>query len=70
MLTDFIGRTENLQEDFDAVCERIGVRKRALPRKRRATDRDDYRRYYDDATAELVARHFKPDIEAFGYSFG
>jgi len=41
-----------------------------LPHRRQATDRDrDYRRYYDDATAELVARHMKADIERFGYDF-
>lgn len=69
IVVDFIGRYERLQEDFDQVCERIGIAKKLLPHKRQAKDRDDYRKYYDDATAELVARHFKPDIEALGYAF-
>jgi hypothetical protein len=69
IVVDFMGRYERLQEDFDQVCERIGIAKKALPHKRQAKDRDDYRKYYDDATAELVARHFKPDIEALGYRF-
>lgn len=70
IVVDFIGRYERLQEDFDAVCARIGIARRELPHKRQAKDRDDYRGYYDDATAELVARHFQPDIDAFGYRFG
>jgi hypothetical protein len=70
IVTDFIGRYERLQEDFDAVCARVGIGGRALPHKRQARDRDDYRGYYDDATAELVAKHFRPDIEAFQYRFG
>ncbi|NIR61274.1 MAG: sulfotransferase, partial [Gammaproteobacteria bacterium] len=50
-------------------CERIGLRRRRLPHRRRAAGRADYRGYYDDATAERVAEHFRPDIELFGYSF-
>lgn len=66
---DFIGRYENLEEDFDRVCERIKV-KLALPHKRKAKDRSkDYRSYYADDTAELVARHFKRDIDMLEYSF-
>jgi hypothetical protein len=52
------------------VCARIGIALRELPHKRQAKDRDDYRKYYDNATAEMVDRYFKADIEAFGYSFG
>jgi Sulfotransferase family len=69
IIVDFIGRYERLQEDFDAVCRRTGVPPRVLPHRRQAKDRSDYRRYYDAATAELVAEHFRPDIEAFGYAF-
>ncbi len=69
ILVDFIGRYERLEEDFQEVCRRIGIPPRPLPHRRRAKDRGDYRRYYDEATAELVARHFHEDIEAFGYRF-
>ena len=69
IVTDFIGRYENLVEDFDEACRRIGLSPRSLPHKREAKNREDYRRYYDDATADLVATHFRPDIEAFDYRF-
>jgi len=69
IIVDFIGRYENLQEDFDQVCRTIGIAPRQLPHKRQAKNRSDYRKYYTDEIAELVARHFKPDIEAFGYTF-
>lgn len=68
-IVDYIGRYERLQEDFDAVCERIGIARVRLPHERRALDRDDYRRYYDDTTAALVAEHYAPDIERLGYTF-
>jgi hypothetical protein len=67
---DFIGRYERLHDDFADICARIGIRPTALPHRRRATDRGrDYRGYYNDETAELVARHFARDIELLGYAF-
>jgi hypothetical protein len=70
LLVNFIGRHERLDEDFAEACRRIGICPPALPHKRQATDRaKDYRAYYTDETAELVARHFAPDIERLDYRF-
>lgn len=69
LLVDFVGRYERLADDFAEVCRRIGIRPSALPHKRKAVDRKDYRVYYTDETAELVARHFQRDIQLFGYRF-
>lgn len=69
VLVDFIGHYENLQEDFAEVCRRIGIRQRALPHRRKAEGRSDYRRYYDDVTRERVADYFRDDIATFGYTF-
>ena len=69
IVADFVGHYERLQEDFDLICEQIGVGRRRLPHRRKATDREDYRRYYDDETADLVAEYFRRDIENFGYAF-
>lgn len=70
LLVDYIGRYESLHEDFATVCRRIGIPARELPHRRKATDRaSDYRSYYDNRSAELVARHFARDIELLGYRF-
>ena len=69
IIVDFIGKYEQLQEDFDEVCRRIGITSKTLPHKRKATNRGDYRQYYNDDTARLVADYFRRDIENFGYSF-
>ncbi|MBK5941911.1 sulfotransferase family 2 domain-containing protein [Halochromatium roseum] len=70
LIVDFIGRYERLEQDFTEACTRIGIRPPRLPHRRQANDRGaDYRRYYDDETAELVAQHFAPDIERLGYHF-
>ncbi|MCC5811259.1 MAG: sulfotransferase family 2 domain-containing protein [Ectothiorhodospiraceae bacterium] len=69
VIVDFIGRYENLQADFDAICQRIGVARIALPHLRKANDRKDYRDYYSDALAELVADHYRRDLDILGYRF-
>lgn len=70
VLVDFIGRYESLHDDFEEACKRIGIKAPELPHKRQAKDRGkDYRSYYTDELAEMVAERFAPDIKLFGYTF-
>jgi len=69
VIVDFIGRYERLEDDFIEACKRIGIRSARLPHKRKAGDRTGYKEYYTDDTAEMVAEHFRRDIEILGYSF-
>jgi hypothetical protein len=70
LVVDFIGRYERFQMDFAAACRHIGIAQPKLAHERKATDRKkDFRGYYDDETAELVAKHFARDIEILGYGF-
>lgn len=65
---DFIGRFENLQDDYNRLCEKIGVVKYNL-RKINSTSHDDYRRYYNDKDIDKVYNMYKRDIDYFGYEF-
>ena len=66
-LVDFVGRYENLQNDFNSICKRIGVAAK-LPTLN-VSKTKNYREYYDRETRELVGDAFAPDIELFGYEF-
>lgn len=68
IILDFVGRFENIQEDWKKVCEHIGVPYQTLPHKNR-TERKPYREFYSTQTREIVAERFWRSIKEFRYSF-
>ena len=67
-LVDFLGRYENLQQDFAGVCRRLGVDCVELPRHN-ASRHKPFREYYDDHTWRIVGKLYRRDIRLFQYGF-
>jgi len=69
LMVDFVGKSENLQNDFSYVCGLIGIENISFDKKANASQHQDYKTYYTNETQEIVKRHYQKDIEYFGYAF-
>ena len=65
---NFIGRFENLQQDFDKVCDNINFKLKKLPHKYK-TNHAHYSLYYDKDTRSEVGQIWGKDAELFKYNF-
>lgn len=68
LLADRIGRVEDMQASYDAICERIGIPAASLGQVN-TSRRGSYRDYYDQALIDGVADFYQRDLELFGYEF-
>lgn len=67
VMMDFVGRMENMENDFAYVADRLGCTKNLA--KVNTGNNRHYSTYYDEETREIVRRVYARDIELFGYSF-
>jgi hypothetical protein len=69
IVVDFVGKFEKLQEDFDYVCNQIGVETVKLPHVKK-TVHDYYTEYYNEEMIKIVEQAYVSDITRFDYKFG
>lgn len=67
LLVDYVGKYENLQQDFRTVCQHLGIGELALPHANK-TDHRHFRTYYTPGSRDLVYDALREDFDAFGYS--
>lgn len=68
LLIDFVGRFENIQNDFNIICSKINIPQMELP-KANPSKHSFYKDYYNKHTRDLIASAFKEDIDTFNYEF-
>ena len=67
---DFVGRYENLTEDFNTVCQQLGLGELSLGHyKKRSVKKVHYSEFYNDAAVNIVAEKQRKAIDYFGYTF-
>jgi hypothetical protein len=65
---DFIGKFENLKNDFDFVCNQIGHPPVELSHENK-TEGASYQEMYDDKAKDTVYEMYSDEINRFGYEF-
>lgn len=65
---DYIGRVENMQNDFDTLCDLIKINPCTIPHENQS-GHNNYIKYYDSETRDIVANLYADDIEYFRYKF-
>jgi chondroitin 4-sulfotransferase 11 len=65
---DFVGRYENIQADFNVVCDRIGLLRLPLEHKNSAIHKH-YSTYYDNRSINIVKKIFSRELNEFDYNF-
>ncbi|RLA53820.1 MAG: hypothetical protein DRR42_03710 [Gammaproteobacteria bacterium] len=67
-LVDFVGRFENLHNDWHIICEKINRQGAKLPHVKKSS-KTDYRSYYNTESISIIADWFVKDTDKFSYSF-
>ena len=70
---DFVYRFENLQNDFDYICDRLKINTR-LPSKEESYSGIDfkdesYREHFDKESIDIISKINIDDIKEYGYEF-
>jgi hypothetical protein len=65
---DFLGRVENIEEDWRIICESSNKEYKPLAHINKS-EHEDYRDYYDEESAEIIYERFERDIGFFDYRF-
>jgi hypothetical protein len=68
---DFVGRFENLQEDWSHITKELGLIGNCdlVHATKSLVNSGDYRMYYDDQTKKIVKKMYEKDIEEWKYEF-
>ena len=64
---DLIGKLENFDKDFGALARNCGCEYRNTTVNK--TERESYKRYYDEKSIKIVKNIYKDEIENFDYRF-
>jgi len=69
VVVDFIGRFENLQDDYNKICSMVGIPIHKLLHKNKSNHKP-YVEYYNERTKKIVDIKNLKIIEMFNYRFG
>lgn len=69
LLVDFVGRFENIEEDFKIICNRLKIPEIEIQKINPSNREPDYRKYYDEESKAIISEGFYMDLVNFNYTF-
>jgi len=72
IVVDFIGRFENLEEDFSKIIKKLHLPhsgKLSQEKNQFRRDKSHYSKFYNDKSKKIIENHFKREIKFFNYKF-
>lgn len=67
---NYIGRFENLQDDFYILCEKLNIEKIKLKKINETLNKKKaYQEYYNKKTRNIIKRLYEEDIKVLQYTF-
>lgn len=69
IIADYVGRFENLVEDFKKICMMINIPDTPLPWLKKTENRLHYTNYYDNKLIDIVNEKCWRDLELFNYKY-
>lgn len=68
---DFIGKFENLEQDFQIICKNIGLKSDLIIDKRKKVDPrfENYTMVYNEKSKKQIEQLYKNDLTRFNYTF-
>jgi hypothetical protein len=68
VLVDFVGRFENLNDDWEFILKKLSIKNLKLSFKNKGFHQN-YKNYYEKKDIDKVASLYKRDIDYFNYEF-
>ena len=69
LITNFIGYYENLNKDWERVCNICGINFKKLKKTNVLNPNIDYRKMHTPDLVDIVSNEYQSDIEMFNYKF-
>lgn len=67
---NYIGKYENLNEDFEMIKRTLNIQNNKILEKHRVSKHEKYTHLYTEEMKKVVERVYAQDIEVFKYTFG
>ena len=67
LIIDFLGKYENLKDDFDMVCKKLKINEQLIHINQSKSKLEHYSYYYNNKSISLMKKHFEEDFKFLHY---